>query len=130
MKPAHDPSKEDLYHVAGDVDHGVTTTADVTSGAVKVPLRYNGKWGDYVCTVDVYVAGEEVAIVMICPRCHHSIKIPSNRKKIEWDPDKGLFVEPSQCTWEMDERDGERIEFGLNLCRFTFAIDGARVRDA
>lgn len=130
MRPAFDPAKEDIYHVAGDQDTGITKTADMTAGSIKVQLRYNGKWGNYVCTVDLYLVGDTATIVMICPRCHHSIQVPSTRKNISWDPEKGLFVETSECPWEIEQRDGERIDFGLGLCRFRFAIDGVDIKDA
>lgn len=131
MRPAYDPASEDIFFVTGDKDTGVSTTADMTAGSIKVQLRYNGKYGNYVATVDVYdIPGIECSVVLICPKCHHSLRITSARKSVEWDPGKGLNVSVSECTWETGDRNDERMSFGINLCRFRFAIDGVFIKDA
>ena len=131
MKPAYDPVTEDLFYVSGDKETGISTTADMTAGSIKVQLRYNGKWGNYVSTVDVYnIPGVECSVVMICPRCHHSIRVSSARKEVDWDPEKGLFVSRSECSWEIGDRNNERMDFGIGLCRFGFEIAGSMIKDA
>ena len=131
MRPAYDPASEEIFHVAGDKDTGISTTADMTAGSIKVQLRYKGRFGDYVSTVDVYhIPGVETSVIMICPKCRHSLRMTSARKDVAWDPDKGIYISQSECTWEQDARDGERMDFGLYLCRFRFEIAGSEIRDA
>ena len=52
------------------------------------------------------------------------------KEVVDWDPEKGLSVEPFECTWEMGERQGERIHFGLSLCRWRVGIQNNVAKDA
>ena len=131
MTLPYDPNKEELYHVSGDADTGITTQANLTKSAMAQPqIRYSGKWGDYVMTAELYNQGGQLALNIICPRCHNSLWIRAERKKIEWDAVRGVSVEPFQCTWELGERGNERMDFGLGLCRWTAVIEDNRARDA
>lgn len=133
--PAYDPSREEIFHVAGDMDTGISTTADMTKGAQGHPqIRYSGKHGDYVMTADVYAVDGTVMVHLICPRCHNALSIKSQNKQIDWDPvNEVVSVERSQCTWELGHSDAtknDHMSFGIGLCRFSFAIDKNRCRDA
>lgn len=83
-------------------------------------------WKDKILQADLWLRGENTYIILYCPKCLHMLRIESARKKIEWDAEKGLHVEPFGCTWELadsDGREGERIIGGLNLCRWTVGIE-------
>ena len=63
----------------------------------------------------------------VCPRCRHSIIIDGRKKRVDFDPQRGLFTEPFGCPWELSD---DRKEFGLSLCRLRVVYDGHVVRDA
>lgn len=125
---AYDVNKEEIFHVAGDADQGIANNISLTDSAFAKPqIRYKGRYGDYIMSCELYKMGNEISLNFICPKCHHSGWIKSSKKQMLWDPNKGLSVEPFECTWELDER---RIEFGIGLCRFKAAIDNNRAKDA
>lgn len=133
--PAYDPSREELVHVAGDEDTGVSTDYALTKSATAQPrIRYKGKVGDYLLTVEVYRMGDTLSANFYCPKCRHSLWIRTPNKWMEWDPERGLFSEYATCTWENGrDTDGtktDRIDFGIGMCNFTFAFDGWRMKDA
>jgi hypothetical protein len=117
----------DMTHIAGDVDHGIEITHDLTQSAkAKVKLRYQ----ELVITCEIYEVGGELSVHTLCPRCHNALWISGRNKKIDYDPERGLFVEPFTCAWELpdDERSGR--EFGLGLCNLRMVYDGKVAREA
>lgn len=133
--PAYDPSREELVHVAGDEDTGVQTDHRLTKSAYAQPqIRYKGKAGDYLLTIEVYHFGDSWSANFYCPKCRHSLWIRTPNKFLKWDPERGLFSEPFQCTWENGrDTDGtrtDRMDFGIGMCNWTAAFDGWSVKDA
>jgi hypothetical protein len=134
-RPAYDPSKEDIFQVAGDADHGISTTARLNRNAAGQPqVRYSGKLGEFIMEVDVYIQDGQTMAHLICPKCRNALWIRTPNKQVDYDIANDLLsCERSQCTWEMgrsDATEGDRIDYGLGLCRFTFAIDKNRAKDA
>ena len=132
---AHDPSREELTHIAGDEDTGFSADHRLTKSAEAQPqIRYKGKVGDFVLTVEVYRAGDALSVNFYCPKCRHSLWMRTPNKWLEWDPEKGLYSESFQCTWENGrDTDGprsDRIDFGIGMCGWTAAFDGWRIKDA
>lgn len=146
---AYDPHREELVHLAGDPDTGGMTargfeaapdpwgtgkvgyqqTADLTSNALGHPkIRYR----DLVIEADVYaMPGAPMHVHIICPRCRNALRIPADRKRIEYDPAAGaptdggrLSIETFECTWEAG------AERGSGLCRWRVAVDDNVARDA
>jgi len=140
-----DHDREELVHLAGDApdpmadvlgfEHargvGIQSTIRMTKQAKGHPkIRYK----DFLLEADVYdLAGEPLWVHLICPRCHHALKISADKKSIDYDravtPELGgrLSVEPFMCTWELPE--GRRQEFGIGLCRWRVAIDNNVAKD-
>lgn len=130
MPQPFNPNTEELYHVAGDMDTGVTTDVSLTKSAFAKPqIRYSGRFGEFVLTCELYKMGNELSLHLICPRCRNALWIKSSKKQMHWDSDKGLSIEPFECTWEL-EGDSRRMEFGLGLCRWRAAIDKNIAKDA
>lgn len=125
---AYDPQKEELYHIAGDTEEGRGAYSDIrlTKTAIGRPMvRYK----DRILECDVYLIGGELMVHLICPRCCNALRVSAKNKRIDFSDGK-LTVEPFQCTWELGERDGERMDFGVGLCRWKAAIDENRAKDA
>lgn len=129
MKPAYDPNKEDLFHLAGDADHGMGSTARLTKSAIGHPeIRYKGKQGDFVMTADVYRTDGKLLVHLICPKCRHALHVREAAKKMAYSEADGLSIEAFECSWELDGDTGRL--FGLALCRCRLAIDKNVARDA
>jgi hypothetical protein len=153
---AYDPKTEELEYVAGDKDPlgdnpeiadmyrsyqmvdptgatenvGQASSIDAQAGKAKVQVRYDGKHGSYVLETDVFQPAPGVFEVHIhCPKCHKVGRITMERKAIDFDG-VTLSIEPWMCTWETQEADGRRMEFGLGLCRARYALDKNRLKDA
>ena len=125
---AYNPQKEELYHVAGDADHGIASDVSLSNSAwAKPQIRYSGRYGEFVLGCELYNLNGEMALHLICPKCRHSLWIKSSKKQMDFDKNKGLSVEPFMCTWELEER---RIEFGIGLCNWKAVINENRARDA
>jgi hypothetical protein len=147
----NDVHASDVYQQAQQLDPsgsgrlGMASQMNLQKTALGHPLiRYR----DVVIEADVYADGAGGLIVNIyCPRCRHSLSIPSTRKAIEFEPqatlDKAtgqiqkrgkISVEPFRCTWELgrgtDATAGDRMNFGVGLCNWTVAIDNNVARDA
>jgi hypothetical protein len=134
-RSAYNPEKEELFHVSGDMDHGVTATTNFNKNAAGNPqIRYSGKYGEWVMEADVYIVDGQISVHMICPRCKNALWIRTPNKEVDYDIVNDLLsCEKSQCTWELGRSDAtknDRIEFGAGLCKFTFAIDKNRAKDA
>lgn len=134
------PREEEIVHLAGD--RGVPTDPrrgmssemvnNETGATPQAQLSYRGRYAhpfpEKRLTCEIYAAEDgSLMVSTICVRCGHGLSITSQRKKIEWEPERGLFIEPFECTWELD---GERRIAGLSLCRARVAYDGKTVRDA
>jgi hypothetical protein len=130
MSKAYDPAREELFHVAGDADHGVASTADLTKTAIGHPeVRYYGRHGDFVLTVDVYrMPDGQLLAHLICPRCRKALHIRQAAKSMEYSATDGLSIEPFECTWELDGDEGR--QFGMALCRWRVGITRNVARDA
>lgn len=137
-----DHSREEAYEILSDVpdpmgtgQRGMMSSIDFTKTAFAHPeIRYKGRHGDFLLTGDLYKAGEHWMLQIYCPVCStpeapHMLTIKSERKKIEFDANKGVSVEPFGCTWELPELVGSRREFGAGLCRFRVAIENNRAYD-
>jgi hypothetical protein len=130
----YDDTRQELVHLAGDPDTGLAGGMNLTATALGHPtIRY----GEFILTADVYAPpGAPKYLHLICPRCRNALRITEDRKAMEYDPtrdtDRGgrLDVEAFQCTWELPEANGRKIEFGMGLCRWTVAIDRNIARDA
>jgi hypothetical protein len=157
--------KRELVHVAGDVpapdgsgDLGVATTWHLNRSAIGHPLVI---YKSSILTVDVYSAGEDepMRVNLICPRCHHSLTIGQDRKRMEFDrvihapnptredeariaaqmttpttrPNKAdlqAFGKLSVEAFECTwEMSAHRAEFGTSLCRWKVVIDENIARD-
>lgn len=148
--------KRELVQVAGDMDHGISTTVNLTAGKTEV-LVIMPKGDVPLLTVDVYaIPGEPLKVHLLCPRCKNHLTIPGEKKAIEWEPRAEnpraraivalgvpphiqnmaklgkLSIEPFECTWELDAkaRVGASEFSGGNLCRWRAAIDNNMVKDA
>jgi hypothetical protein len=149
MTKPYDPNREELYSIKDDVlptqqtaytgslpddkpRVGASSTIALDKGkSGVVPIRYKDK----ITEADVYLMDGMVSLVMYCPKCQNTIRIASDRKQIDWDPTSGVVsVEPSECTWELgrgtDNTRGDRIAYGMGLCRLRFVIDKNVMRDA
>lgn len=136
-----DERKRDLVQLAGDVpdftgttDHkGVQSTLFLNRSAIAHPIV---TYKDFVLTLDVYKhEGEPMVVHLICPRCHHCLTIPEQKKAIELELDAGpqnqgrISIETFECTWEL-EGEKRRMQFGLGLCRWRVAIENNVAKDA
>lgn len=120
-------NKLDLYTIKGDIasdglpgKSGAWSSMNLTRSALAHPKIM---YGDKLLTGDLYQVSDEYMLNLYCPRCEHSIRIELKRKKMEWNEETGLMVEPFGCPWEFDERNGERMQFGINLCRWRVGIE-------
>lgn len=129
----------EMVQLAGDMDHGLQSTISLAGGKQEVFVNYK----DFMLTVDVYqIPGEPTQVHLICPRCRHQLRVTSDRKKIEYDPNDYNFksrggrlsIEPFQCTWELPEAGDQHTpgirSGGLTLCKLTIGISDNRARDA
>lgn len=133
-------TQKEYVHIAGDkVSAG---SEFMTAGALARPkLEYRGRYShgaqgythkEVHC--EVYAADDVLMVHTLCVRCGKPQRITSDRKKISWDKERGLFIEPFECTWELDDVGGvgqdRRVNFGLSLCNTRVAYDGKTVKDA
>ena len=115
---------------------GVTAEHDLKQTAIaQVQLRYRGRQltpppGCQYIEIECEVYRSPDGSLMVhsaCPRCRHSITIDGTKKRVEYDPEKGLFVEAFGCPWEMGE---DHQDFGVGLCRLRLEYAGREARDA
>ena len=128
----------DITHIAGDRDHGISVTHRLNKAAhAEVALVYSGRYSapfsnlEIVC--EVYKAGDVFSVHSICPRCRNAVWIDGRNKRVDYDPQRGLFVEAHTCPWEIgdtDARKNDRQEFGLGLCGTRMVYDGKVAREA
>jgi hypothetical protein len=142
--------QQELVHIAGDADTGMTSTINLAGGKAEVFALYRGRcvppeFPDGLrLTIDVYaIPGESIQVHLICPKCRQQLRATSDRKTIEWEPRVGsadggrLEVSPFQCTWEMPEAGQHTpgiLGGGLSLCNWKGVIEHVHgrniVRDA
>lgn len=120
-----------LTQVAGDEDHGITSTQYLNRNKQEVAVLIRPKnsitMAAGVSAVDVYaIPGEPVKVHMICPRCRKQLQVDATRKAIDWSPaapnpnavELRSILEPDaryvadnlgvlsisefQCTWELE----------------------------
>jgi hypothetical protein len=122
----------EIVHIAGDRQTGVTVSHNLSRMALgEVVMIYRGQYAvphdelELIC--EVYEQDGVLGVHAICPKCHHAIWINGKNKSIEYDRSRGLFIEPFQCTWEMDDW---RREFGASLCGMRMAFDGKLAKEA
>lgn len=132
------PADRELVHLAGDEDAGFDSTIRLDGGKSEVYAHYKGRYtppefpDGLRLTLDVYaIPGEPVQVHLICPKCRHQLRVSSDRKAIDWQPDRGpdggkLSIEPFQCTWEMPEAGAHTpgiLAGGLSLCQWKGALE-------
>ena len=128
-------TERELVHLAGDPDTGLASTVRVDKAKFETKVSYTHGPKDFVLTVDVYlVPGAPPEVHLICPKCQHQLRVPGDKKAIDFDIATGkLSIEKFQCTWEMPDA-GEHvpglISGGMSLCKWTAAIDGNVAKDA
>lgn len=116
---------------------GVTVNHDLTGAAfAKVTMIYKGR---YVPTnmglkhleveVEVYKAGDIFSAHICCPKCRHTSWIDGRNKRVDYDKQRGLFIEAFTCPWEMGG-ENDHTEFGIGLCQLTTEYAGKMVREA
>jgi hypothetical protein len=127
-----DPKREEVFHIAGDPDHGFTATTRLDRQKREVQVRYK----DFLMVVDVYAFPDTpIRAILVCPRCKNTLTIQGDKKRIDYDPnaltERGgqLQIEPFGCTWEADPN-GRRMEFGLGLCGWKVGISNNVAKDA
>lgn len=130
----YDPKVEEIYHLKGDMDTGISSSINLTKTALGHPkIRYENKHGQkFVLTCDVYRMGEELNVHLICPKCRNALSIKSSKKQMSYDHiSNSLSVQQFQCTWEIQEELlGNVRNFGMSLCRWSAVIDNNLARDA
>ncbi len=109
----------DLYHVAGD-EAGQSSTLSLGSNYdAKLHIQYKDK----ILVGELYKNPEGGFFVnLVCPRCHHNLKVSTDRKAMAYEPGVGIDIEPFRCTWELGDRKDERISFGLSMCNWTVGV--------
>lgn len=127
MNNLYDQNKYELEYVAGDkpvdMDKGITTSVNVQAHATAW-IRYR----EQILECELYVAGTEMTLHMLCPKCRHGLKISNKNKEMDWDG-KYISVERSGCTWEIDDMLAAGVLTHTNLCNFKFVIDRGMMRD-
>lgn len=146
------PKKRELFHIAGDPEHGYSATMDLTSQAAGHPVIF---YKDRVLVADVYALPDEpMYIHLLCPFStpneKHGLRISQERKLIEYDPagivppppnwtqqqllecfPQGLGgllnVEEFSCTWEAEPE--LRRQFGMSMCPWKVVIENNVARD-
>lgn len=114
---------------------GVATDFNLKQNAIgQVKLKYEGRHMPpnqdikfMMVECEIYEENGTLWVHSCCPKCGNSFKVNANTKSIDYDKDRGLFIEPFECPWEMS---GERQDFGLSLCRLNVAYDGFTIKDA
>jgi hypothetical protein len=137
MTEQHAKAAHEIVHLAGDEKRGITVSHELTKTALMTfSLEYTGRhampFPRKLIEGEVYtVPGGGLMVHTICPRCNNALRITSDNKDISIDKDRGaIWVEPFECSWELGERDGERMDFGLGLCKTRLAYDGKVAKDA
>jgi len=133
MNNLYDQNKFELEYVAGDkpgskledhhMDKGISTSVTVKPYETTY-IRYR----DIILESELYKAGDELTLHMMCPKCRHALKISSKNKQMDWDG-KYISVERSGCTWELDTDIPTGVFTISNLCNWKFYIDRGMAKD-
>lgn len=140
MLPVNEEGRE-VVQLAGDMDQGLTSSVLLNRGAVQIVTHYKGRFNlasgyDYLeGRGELYVAGDELMLHVICPSCGHQVALSNKRSQMEYDAIKReISVTPWTCTWEKgrgtDNTADDRMDFGLGLCNARLVIDKNLMRDA
>jgi hypothetical protein len=102
----HEQRDTELFEIRSDVDpsgtglQGVSASYNLNANALAHP-RF--AYGDRIATTDIHVAGDELMVVMYCPRCAGGLRVTNKRKEIRFEaggPHGGrLSIGPFQCTY-------------------------------
>lgn len=127
MNNLYDSNRYELEYVAGDkpvdMDKGITTSVNVKAHATTW-VRYR----EQMLECELYIAGDEMTLHLLCPKCLHGLKISNKQKEMDWDG-KYISVERSGCTWEIDDMLQVGVLTHTNLCGFKFVIDHGNMRN-
>lgn len=114
----------DLFHLGGD-SQGVASTLSLGKNYdARVHIIYQDKL--LVGEIYKHPEGAGFFLNLTCPRCLNVIKIDTARKEMAYEPGRGLDVAPFRCTWELGERNNERIAFGLSMCNWTVGVSSCQ----
>jgi len=149
MNAPNPNAEKELFHIAGDMDTGVSATLNLDTAKRELVGSYKFANGVLVQLVhDLYeYPGSPLKVITICPRCmaratpdtierlsKQTLTIQGDNKRIEYDRQRGtVSVEKFRCTWELDgTKDIGRIAGtgSSNVCGATYVIDNNVLRDA
>lgn len=154
VKPGLINTSKNVADYSGAGLRGVEQSLSLDHAKIEVKVRYRGRHGFHILTVDVTPATptSPLEVLLLCPRCQQQLRIASDRKAIEFLPNVPvkivldseevidgdasdlvslgqLSIEPFECTWELNPQ-GRRMEFGLGLCKWKVGIDKNVAKDA
>lgn len=138
----YDPRTEEIFHVAGDMQHGVSSTVNLqNTRTAEVQIRYQ----DTIIFGDVYqYEGAPIRVIILCPKCRNALTITGDNKRIEYDlaaaPSIGgrISIEPFKCSFEAPDagahkrRSGEggQIITGNQMCNWKVGVHNNKALDA
>lgn len=139
-KTMYDTQREEIFHVAGDMATGVTSSMNLDTKVAEVQIRYK----DTLIFGDVYkYEGVPLRLVIMCPRCHNALTITEDKKELDYDlaaaPQIGgrISVEPFTCPFEAPDAGAHNpragsvgIITGTKMCNWRVAIDNNVAKDA
>ena len=115
---------------------GVIAEHDLRGLAIaKVQLIYQGAFRPppglkaFEVECEIYEVNGILSVHTVCPKCRNAQWIDGRNKKVEYDKERGLFIEAFTCPWELGGED-DRREFGFGLCQLRLAYDGKIIKDA
>lgn len=129
MNNLYDQNKYELDYVTpgevkGNVDTGIVTSQNVRASATTY-IRYRSQ----ILECEVYNAGDELMIHMLCPKCGHGLKVTNKNKQMDWDG-KYISIEPYACTWELDTNIAAGVFTHTNLCNWKVGVTKGIAKDA
>lgn len=123
-------TEEEVVHLAGD--SGLASTFAGSKASAQGVMIYTGRWAGGLrrleVTCEIYITAEGMMVSTCCVRCGQVQTIKSENKQMSYEKGRGLFIEPFECTWELDG--DRRIENGLGMCKARVAYDGKVIKDA
>ena len=141
-KSMYDPRTEEIFHVAGDMRHGVSSTVNLEkTKTAEVQIRYK----DTIIFGDVYqYEGAPIRVIILCPKCHNALTITGDNKAIDYDlaaaPNIGgrISIEKFKCSFEAPDAgahkrrsgDGAQIITGMQMCNWAVGVHNNKALDA
>lgn len=141
-KAMYNPRTEEIFHVAGDMKHGVSSTVRLDKTATaEVQIRYK----DTIIFGDVYQFPDTpIRVVIMCPKCRNVLTITGDNKEIEYDllaaPGIGgrISIAKFKCPFEAPDagahkrRSGEggQIITGNQMCNWKVGVHNNKALDA